>query len=99
LAEVADAAEAEVVDIIRQSARGVVLLNDVAEDGPDVLDGNGADIGGLLVGRTAETLIEVMAADLGKVVSLRSEDGVDEFPSVLDGSQVAVAKALVYLNI
>ncbi len=102
LAVGADAAVAEVVDVIG-GAQAVVELDEVADDDGDVFLGDGAlDIRQLdahAVGHRAQLLVELVAADAAEVIAAEvEEEALDQLLGVVTCGRVAGAQLLVDLD-
>ena len=97
LAHRADAAVAEVVDVVGLEVLGAgVQAHDVLHRAHDVVVG---ERGGLVVRIEAQLLVDLVAADLRQVVALRVEEqALEERPGGVDGGRLAGAEALVQLD-
>ena len=97
----ADAAVAEVVDVVRR-AHAVVQLDQVADDGGDVLLADRPLAGqrdAHPVGDRAELLVDLVAADAAEVVAAEVEEqALDQLLGVVTGRRVARAQLLVDLD-
>ena len=98
----ADAAVAEVVDVVR-AAEAVVQLDEVADDDGDVfLRDRALDLGQLEahpVGHRPELLVELVAADAAEVVAAEvEEERLDELLGVVAGRRVTGSQLLVDLD-
>ena len=97
LAHRADAAVAEVVDVVGLEALlALVQRHDVLHRAHDVLVGEG---GCLVVRVEAELLVDLVAAHLRQVVALRVEEqALEERAGRVDGGRLAGTEALVQLD-
>ena len=102
LAVGADAAVAQVVDVVR-SAEAAVQLDQVADDRRDVLTGDdpllAVQLGPHPLGHRGELLVELVAADATEVVAAEvEEEALDQLAGVVAGRRVARAQLLVDLD-
>ena len=97
LAHRADAAVAEVVDVVGLNALVAGMQrHDVLHRAHDVVVG---ERGGLVVGVEAQLLVDLVAADLRQVVALRVEEqALQQRAGGIDGGRLAGAEALVQLD-
>ena len=102
LAVGADAAVAEVVDVVLGMA-AAVALDQVADDGRDVLARDRPLVDGQLdahpLGDAGELLVELVATDATEVVAAEvEEEALDELAGVVTGWRIARAQLLVDLD-
>ena len=102
LAVGADAAVAEVVDVVRGS-EAAVQLDEVADDGGDVLAGDrpllAVQLDAHALGDRVQLLVELVAADPTEVVATEvEEEALDELAGVVAGGRIARAQLLVDLD-
>ncbi len=99
LADLAHAAETEVVDVIAFRAGRVIELDDMGNDEDDVVERERADIELFLIHRAAEALVEAVTARVREIVALGGEDALHVFARRIRRREVAVAQAPVDLYI
>ena len=96
LADRANAAVAEVIDVVDRAA-AVLQLDEVTNGLEDVLRGqHRVSSAGLLVGMSVELVVQLEAADLGEVVALGVEEQVvEELLRRLERRRIAGAEATI----
>ena len=95
LANRADATVSKVVDVIGLVARFTIMqIDDVAHRGDDVVDGERRRIA-----LDTELLVDLVAADLGKIVALRiEEEAVEQAACRINRRRLARAQTTIQFD-
>ncbi len=87
------------VDVVLYCVELVVEVDDVTDDGSEIVGIDGLSLEISLFHRLSESLVEAESSDSREVVSVSGKETHDELTRVVRGCEVSVSKTLVNLNV